>query len=34
MKKEYIIGAGIIGAGIGFAIGVKTTLKKCKETLD
>ena len=34
MKKEYIIGAGIIGAGIGFAIGVKTTLKKCKETLN
>lgn len=34
MKKEYLIGAGILGAGIGFAIGVKTTLKKCKETLE
>ena len=34
MKKEYLIGAGLIGAGIGFAMGVRVTLKKCKETID
>lgn len=34
MKKEYLIGAGLIGAGIGFAIGVRATLKKCKDTID
>lgn len=34
MKKEYLIEAGLIGAAIGFAIGVRATLKKCKDTID
>lgn len=34
MKKEYLIGAGILGAAIGFAIGTKMTLKKCEESIN
>lgn len=34
MKKEYLIGAGILGAAIGFMIGTEITLKKCKETIN
>lgn len=33
MKKEYLIGAGIIGAAIGFMIGTDIAHKKHKETL-
>lgn len=34
MKKEYLIQAGLVGVAIGFAIGARATLKKCKDTID
>lgn len=34
MKKEYLLGAGLVGAAIGFMIGTNITLKKCKETIN
>lgn len=34
MKKEYLIGAGLVGAAIGFMVGTNITLKKCKETIN
>lgn len=34
MKKEYLVGAGLIGAAIGFMVGTNITLKKCKETIN
>lgn len=33
MKKEYLIGAGLVGATIGFIMGTTLTMKKCKETI-
>ena len=34
MKKEYLIGAGLIGAAIGFMIGADITRRQCKESIN
>lgn len=34
IKKEYLIGAGLVGATIGFMVGTNIALKKCKETIN